>query len=451
MKFLYRELVKNMTNKLKFLISESLNRKIKTKWFVVANALILIVILCLFNIDSIIKLFGGNFDDYQIIYVNDKSNVTYENLKIQNENYKKILDEEKTVFKLKETDKTKQEIFSDKKNKEAWYLVIESDSKNVIKASLISEGFISSYDFAQISQLLNNTKQAIALSLSDVNKEEFAKVLQNIKIEREILDETKKSEEESSQMMITTVFPFVILPFFILSLFLVQMVGAEVNDEKSTRGMEIIISSVSPKVHFFSKIIASNLFVIIQGMLLILFAIFGFLTRMIFSSSNTTKISNISNIDVNAIISSVLTSDIINQLIYVIPLAIILMLITFVAYSLLAGILASMTTNIEDFQQLQTPIMIISLVGYYLSIMAGVFEGSLFIKIFAVFPFISAILAPSLLVLGQIGILEFLIAIIIMIVVVVLFVKYGLKIYKVGILNYSSKDLWKKMFKALKE
>ena len=30
-------------------------------------------------------------------------------------------------------------------------------------------------------------------------------------------------------------------------------------------------------------------------------------------------------------------------------------------------------------------------------------------------------------------------------------IKYGLKVYKVGILNYSETNLWKKMFKAIKE
>ena len=140
-----------------------------------------------------------------------------------------------------------------------------------------------------------------------------------------------------------------------------------------------------------------------------------------------------------------------DKLIYILPLALILMLLTFLAYSLLAGILASMTTNTEDFQQLQTPIMIISLIGYYLAMMAGVFKGSLFIKIISFIPFISAILSPSLLVLGQIGILEIIISIIITIITIWLLIKYGLKIYKVGILNYSSKDLWKKMWKALKD
>ena len=83
--------------------------------------------------------------------------------------------------------------------------------------------------------------------------------------------------------------------------------------------------------------------------------------------------------------------------------------------------------------------------------MSGVFEGALFIKILSFVPLLSAILAPSLLILGQIGIVEVLIAILLTLLFIFILIKYGLKIYKVGILNYSSKDLWKKMFKAIKE
>ena len=127
------------------------------------------------------------------------------------------------------------------------------------------------------------------------------------------------------------------------------------------------------------------------------------------------------------------------------------MLLTFLADSLLAGILASMATNAEDFNQLQTPIMIISLIGYYLATMAGMFKGALFIRILSYVPFISAILSPSLLVLGQIGVVDVIVSMILVCITNYLLVHYGLRIYKVGILNYSSKDLWKKMFKAMKE
>ena len=280
---------------------------------------------------------------------------------------------------------------------------------------------------------------------SNISPEDLAKISSPVKLERKILDENKKIEDENIQMIMSTVFQVLILPFFALTMFLVQMVGAEINDEKTTRGMEIIISNVSPKTHLFSKVIASNLFVLFQAALLIIYAIIGFIIRNLIGNS-----ISVSNFDLSKVVNSILQSDIGSSLAYIIPLALILMILTFVAYALLAGILASMTTNIEDFQQMQMPIVIISLIGYYLAMMAGMFEGSLFIKILSFIPFISAILAPSLLVLGQIGITEVIIAIILLLITIWALLKYGMRIYKVGILNYSSKNLWKKMFKALK-
>ena len=58
-----------------------------------------------------------------------------------------------------------------------------------------------------------------------------------------------------------------------------------------------------------------------------------------------------------------------------------LIILSFLAYALFAGILASMTTNMENFQQLQTPLMVISVIGYYLIIISTAFPGSIFIKI----------------------------------------------------------------------
>lgn len=437
-----------MKNKLKFLVNMSLRRKIKTKWFVLANVIFALLIAGLFNVDTIINAFGGDFDDAQKVYVVDNSNEKYKTfdiLKKQSEEYKSMTNNSDEAFDFKRAKKDAKEIIED--DKDAWILVIDNDSENVIRAKLVSEGYASATEYAQITMIMNNVKSTLALAESNISASELAKISDPIELDREILDENKKSEAESTQMIMSTVFPLVILPFFALTIFLVQMVGAEVNDEKTTRGMEIIISNVSPKVHFFSKVIASNLFVLIQGALLIAYAAIGIGIRTYSGSNN---ILGATSFDISSLLDGIVSSDVTAQLGYVIPLALVLMILTFIGYALLAGILASMTTNTEDFQQLQMPIVILSLVGYYLAMMAGVFEGSLFIKIFAFVPFISAILAPSLLILGQIGIFEFVIAIVLMILTNYILIKYGLRIYKVGILNYSSKGLWKKMFKALR-
>lgn len=432
-----------MKNKLKFLIKQSLNRKIKTKWFAVANILLAVVIVGIINIDNIINFFGGDFDDKTNIHVLDKTDHGYELFK----NY--VGTEKDSGYVLSEYDGTYEDIIKELKENEeeqnSIYIIFDYDEENIISVKMITNEYLDTMDIPVIQTAINNTKLVLAIEKHNITEEELAAITTGVEIDREVLNE-ENSVDENMNIIMSTVFPIVILPFFMLSIFLVQMIGAEVNDEKTTKGMEIIISNVSPKVHFFSKVIAGNVFVIFQGILLIGYFIIGLLLRSHFGVSTGVGISG----EFIGMLTSLLPESFINSLYYVIPLVLILMLLTFVGYSLLAGILSSMTTNTEDFQQIQTPIMLISLLGYYLSMMAGVFKGSLFIRVFGYCPFVSAILAPSLLVMGQFSIFDFFIAILVMIAVLYLLIKYGLKIYKVGILNYSSGGMFKKMFEALR-
>jgi ABC-2 type transport system permease protein len=139
----------------------------------------------------------------------------------------------------------------------------------------------------------------------------------------------------------------------------------------------------------------------------------------------------------------------ISKVITIIPIFLVFIFLSFIGYSLLSAITASMTTNMEDYEQVSSPVVMINLVGYYLVIMASLFNGSLFIRILSYIPFISTMLSPALFILGQIGTVDVVISVIIMIGVIYLLIKYGLRIYKVGILNYSSSNIWKKMFKAI--
>ena len=426
-----------MKNKLKFLIKQSLERKTKTKWFLVANIALAVLIIGIINIDSVIKFFGGDFDSKTNIYVIDNTNKAYSlfdgyiNKDDSNYNlslYDKTYDEAVTM--LKENEEEKNSIV----------IVFDNDEENVISVKMITNDYLDLVDIPVITTAINNTKLVMAIEKHNISEEELNALTSSVNIDREVLNKDS-SVDENMNIIMTSVFPVVILPFFMLSIFLVQMIGAEVNDEKTTKGMEIIISNVSPKVHFFSKVIAGNIFVIIQGLLLIGYGIIGFILR-----GNSTITAGAT--DIIGDVVSMIPQSFMDSLSYLIPLILILMLVTMVGYSLLAGILSSMTTNTEDFQQIQSPIMIISLLGYYLAMMAGVFKGALFILGF--FPFISAILAPSLLVLGQFTIIDFVIAIFVMIIVIYLLIKYGLKIYKVGILNYSSGGMFKKMYEALK-
>ena len=430
-----------MKTKLKYLIKNSLSKKMKTKWFVIANVILFVVIAGLINIDSIIKFFGGDFNDKLEIMVIDNIG-SYEEFKSTYEIASETLD--LGEVEITKYDKTYEDALDEIKEEDKILIELNADETNFVRAKLVSNDNIDVNIYQLITTTINSIKRDIALKHYNISDNILALIDAKVEIERIKLDDNKNADE-MLELIMGTIFPLIILPFFMLTMFLVQMIGAEINEEKTTKGMEIIISNVSPTVHFASKIIAGNVFVLAQGLLLILYVVLGLGIRFV---STGAVIGGEVQTYVGDIINSLKISGVLPVLSKAIPLTIILMLITFLAYSLVAGILASMTTNMEDFQQLQTPIIIVSLVAYYLSMMAAMFEGSLFIKILGFVPFISSLLAPALLVLGQFSIVDMVISILITCVTVFLLYKYGIKICKVGILNYSQNNLWKKMFKA---
>ena len=422
----------------------SLDKKIKTKWFIVANVIFFIAIAGLVNIDNVVKFFGGDFEETTHIMVLDEVGV-YDTFSATYKNASKYI-ENLSNTKIEKYTKTKKDGEKEvEEDNDKILLVLDKDKNNYLKVDLISYNGVDALTETAIKSTLNEVKGSLVLDKYNTSPKLLEELNTKVDVNKVRLD--KKDTDKYTEQITGVVFPLIILPFFMLSMFLVGMIGAEVNEEKTSKSMEIIISNVSPKVHFFSKVIAGNLFVLIQGVLLVFYALVGLVIRMLISGPNL--LSTIPS-EAKEMVNVITQSGIMSKIGIILPTTLILMILTFIGYSLLAGILASMTTNQEDYQQLQTPIVIISLVGYYMSMMASVFEGSIFIKVASYVPFISALLSPVLLFLGQITYIDVLISLGLMILVIWLLIKYGLRIYKVGILNYSSSNLWKKMFKAVK-
>jgi len=439
-----------MGNKLKYLIGQSFHKKVGSKQFVIINIIVAALIICLTNVDSIIKTFGGNFNEAQEIYVIDNTNMVYDAFKTSVEKISTSSAQTSTALNYK-IEKYDGNIDDAKKyigeHNKVWFVIFDKDDTNYMKATIISESYIDTINYQVLSSVINSIKSEYAISASGINPSILASISAQVNIDRVLIDASKKSTDEYMSSIMTTVFPIVILPMFMLIILLIQMVGSEINEEKTSRGMEIIIGNVSPRTHFMSKVIASNLFVLLQAFLLLVYGGLGLLVRKMTLGSIATSAGSI---DISQILSVLNNDAIKTQLTQVLPFTIILMILTFIAYSLVAGILASITTNAEDLQQMQTPMMLILLLGYYLSIMAGMFKGSIAIRIISYLPLVSAILSPSLLMLGDIGIIDIIISIALLILFIYIMLTAGMRIYKEGILNYSSKDLWKKFFRSVK-
>ena len=427
-----------MSDKFWYLTKQSLNKKIKSKWFLGINILLALVVIALININSIIAFFGGDFNEEIKILVIDNTEVSYPVFKETMNTLTKEEDAGKITVK-KETrpeEKLKKKL---KDNQIA--IVFDNDEENFVSSKIISNEKIDNTTYQYITQGLNTTKTSVALAKTNTDPALLAKISSPMEVERVVLS-NEKSVDENMEIVMGTLFPTLILPFFMLIIFLVQMIGGEICEEKTTKSMEIIISNVSPKVHLFSKVLASNFFIIIQATLLVIYSVIGILI--------STKGQLQLNPNVDTLLTATVSSGFLDKVLNLLPAVIILMILSFVAYSLIAGILASMTTNMEDFSQIQTPIMLVLLAGYYLAIMAGMFDGSTFIRVLSYVPFLSCLIAPSLYIIGQITMIDVIISILILGLTIFLMTKYGLKIYKIGILNYSNEKIWTRFAKAIK-
>lgn len=428
-----------MSSKFWYLTKQSFKKKAGSKWFIGINILLAILIIALININSIIAFFGGDFNETTNIIVLDQTDVSYPILKEAMTTI--IKEEELENINIKESNKTEKKLTKDLKDSEV-VVVLNNDTTSYVTAKIISNEKIDNTTYQYIAQALNTTKTTVGLIKTNTDPNLLNELSTPIETERVVLNE-EKSVDENMEMIMGTVFPTLILPFFMLIIFLVQMIGGEICEEKTTKSMEIIISNVSPKTHLFSKVLASNIFIILQGLLLVVYAVIGVLISTKGQGIEMTS-------EMTGIISTIKETGMLNQLISLIPAALILMVLSFIAYSLIAGILASMTTNMEDFSQIQTPIMLVLLAGYYLAIMAGMFDGSTLIKILSYLPFLSCLISPSLYMIGQITMVDVIISIVILILFIIAMTKYGLRVYKVGILNYSNEKIWTRFLKALK-
>lgn len=444
-----------MKNKFKFLTRDSLKKKICTKSFKIINIIICLITICLINLDSIVKFFGGDFEEQINVYIVDEVGIYDDLEETMKSGYKDILENynakisktDKTIDELKEEiikDETKDIIINVKK--------IEKESLDkMFDVDMISYDYIDNILYQDLLNALNTTKINMAMKTANISEEVLNSIYKTVEINRIYLDENLDENEELIKLIGSIIVIVFIVPFFILIVLMVQMIGAEINEEKSTKSMEIIISSVTPEAHFMSKLVASNIFAILQGALLLLYAFVGSLIRFFTTSSGISSIVGTTEAGkISVYIKMFLESDMASKLLAGIPFFIILIILSFLAYSLFIGVLASMTTSMEDYNQIQTPVMIFLMLGYYLALYASVYQGAVFIKVASFIPFISGILAPVMYTLGEMTIIDLIISIVLMIITCFLLYKYGLRIYKEGILNYSSSKLWNKIFKSLK-
>lgn len=230
--------------------------------------------------------------------------------------------------------------------------------------------------------------------------------------------------------------PFTMGAYFILMLamymFLIIYSNIMIMDvavEKGTKMLEFIFSSIKPKTYFAGKI-SGNLLVIITHAFVyaLVFIIALIITK---TSGLLDKLEKFGLVipDMGSLAISILI-----MLGFVI--------IGILLYMIVAAMLGSLVAKQEDASKMATPIMLIPIISYVLSISFIGKSPNLLIKVLSYIPFFSTFFMPMRMIYADVNAMYSLVSLLILVLAV--FISYSLcaKVYKNNILNYSSDRLF---------
>ena len=308
--------------------------------------------------------------------------------------------------------------------------------------------------------------------IASYNIEGLDQILKDVKANVHLRSFTvsDSGEEKISEAGVYSIISMVlgIFLFMFITLF-GGMVMSSVIEEKSSRVVEVLVSSVKATELMFGKIIGIALVALTQFLLWIVLsvaiisvagAVIGFDSLM--GSNPTEMMSTMGGMDTEQIeaMTAQFSSDselgtVVSTLASVPWLQLIgLFLVYFVfGYLLYASMFAAIGSAVEnegDTQQLQLPLTIPLLLAYMIAIYAFKAPDSSIAFWGSIIPFTSPIVMISRLPFG-VPTWEILLSIALLIATFVLMAWVSAKIYKVGILMFGKKSTWKDLWKWLKQ
>lgn len=214
-----------------------------------------------------------------------------------------------------------------------------------------------------------------------------------------------------------------------------QMVATNVATEKSSRAMELLITSAKPTSMMFGKVLASCLAGLIQ-----LIAVFG--SALLFYNINKSQWSD------NAIVQSIFNIPL-ELFIYML----VFFILGFLIYAFLYGAIGSMATKLEDINTSSMPLTFLFIIAFMVvmfSMSSGEVDNTAMI-ICSYVPFTSPMAMFTRIAMSTVPWYEILISIVILIGSTIGVGVLAAKIYRVGVLLYGTPPKFSAIIKALKK
>ncbi|MCB7152278.1 ABC transporter permease [Bacillus stercoris] len=414
-------------NKFWIMLSHTYKNKIMAKSFIISTVITVLLVLAVTNLESIISLFQGD-DAKEKIAVIDETNELYPIFSKQLKAVDTDGDLEVKLSKQSEDEVTKQvkdEAFDG-------MLIIKRNEKGTISGTYKALTISDESTYQTLQQALTQTKTAVGTAELGVSQETISSLYAPVTVGQKALKEGAKSEEELGQT-VGLVYIMLFVIYFSVIMY-ASMIAMEVATEKSSRVMEILISSMPPIQQMFAKLLGIGLVGITQ--LAIIIGAGSLSLKLNQKSETASSVGGFLNLtDVSA-----------TTVIY----AVIFFLLGYFLYATLAAFLGSVVSRIEDVQQTITPMTLLVVAGFMIAMFGLNAPDAGFITVTSFIPFFTPMIMFLRVGMLDIPFWQAAAGIGITLLTIVILAVIGARIYKGGVLIYSNSSAFKAIKQALR-
>ena len=395
---------------------------IKRKSFIISNLIILLIIVLLFNVPNILNAIIGDNTPSETktnILIMDKDNIfegTLEQLNDMDLGYQAIISNEDLQLediknKIENGDiEEALKITNQDGNINIEYIV-----ENLAMVTNVPESLVNA-----VTTIYSN----LQISKLGLTQEQLASLVPNFNFE---MTQTEEQEVQGNQfaMMLMS------LVLFYAIYFCAYQVSSSITTEKTSKIIETLVTSTTPRTIVLGKTIGIGIVGLIQIAAIIA----------------TALISNALFLE-EGVLDGIIDFSNITPFLGIITA--IYFILGYAVYALLYALTGSTVSKPEDVQSANGPVAIIAVIGFYLAYFTMMNPTSELNKLAAILPISSPFCMPFRVMMGIATTQEIAISLVVIAITIFVVAKISIKIYSQAILNYGSKISLKDMLTMYK-
>lgn len=390
---------------------------IKRKSFIISTIIFLIMIVVGFNIPNILKSINGEDTSDKLVIV-DEENIFEGSL----ESLKNV----DTGYEIEISNSKYEEIREKINNDEIESAIIVEKTNNNVKIRYIVKNTTMMANVPDdIISMMNSLYSNLQISKLGLTESQLQSITPNFDYELEQTEEEKANGNVFAIMLLSIVLFYAIY-------FCAYQVSSSITTEKTSKIIETLVTSTSPKTIVLGKTIGIGVVGLLQLILLV----------------GTALISAKAFLDPE-LINSILDISAITP--YLGIITVIYFILGYLAYALLYALTGSTVSKPEDIQSANGPVAMLAVIGFYLSYFTMMNPTSSLNVFASIFPISSPFCMPFRIMMGLASTTDVLISIAVLIITILVIAKVTIKIYSNAILNYGTKMGIKDIMKMYKD